>query len=142
MVDWHAGVSPADVTAPGSWSPLEHVRHVAMELHVQAERIARIIAHDEPIVDLIVGTLHVPRNREPVDGALSALVVSADRLCDLIAGVRERDWSRRGHRKEKMVTVDQLMSEAGHEVLHHLREIGQPTCRTDQRLRPAALHSY
>jgi hypothetical protein len=106
------------------WTILEHIAHVRDELHVKANRLARLLSQDLPAVDVDqTGASSGSMVGDTLPAVLVGLALSADRFARLISGMTYDDRSRLGRRLGKPVTAWELVLEGTHEGYHHLTAI-------------------
>lgn len=128
---WESVLARADVrerTSRVVWSPLEYAAHVRDVFDVFDERVALMLAEDEPQFPnwdqdaaAIAGDY---AGRDPM--LLSGeLVAAAARLVARLASVPAEAWERRGMRSNgSSFTVATLVQYLLHDEVHHLVDVG------------------
>lgn len=114
------GALTGRVSANG-WSALEHAGHVRDVVHALDIRLQRVLREDEPTLPETHVTPPAGANEQGVAVVLAALTVSSDQLSGTIATTPASAWSRTGVRRGSAVTALDLVREAVHESVHHLR---------------------
>lgn len=103
------------------WSALEHAGHVRDVVHALDIRLQRVLREEVPTLPETHVTPPSGANEQGVAVVLAALTVSSDQLSGTIATTPPSAWSRTGVRRGSPVTALDLVREAVHECVHHLR---------------------
>jgi hypothetical protein len=121
----HSGAGPEVLRrrVPGDCrSPLEHGAYVCGELRMKAGQLARLRDEDDALLDRVV--IDAPRaadNDEDPDVVLAEIGQHAIHFVKLVVDMPPTIWWRTGRRHRRPVTGLELVREAVHEGVHHLR---------------------
>jgi hypothetical protein len=121
--------------APGWWSALELAGHVRDVLHAKEKRLRRINFEDAPAVGEEHETPPTGVDDQGVQAILSALQYNAEQLARAAESVSGKDWLRTGQRQHAAVTALDLLREAVHEGVHHLRDLDRVLCQAREGFR-------
>ena len=105
-----------------SWSALEHGAHVRDMLHAKASRLERIQDGDRPQIDDVV--IDAPRagdNDRDAEVVLHVLGRNSVRFVKLVVDMPPEAWWQTGRREGREVSALELVREAVHDGVHHLR---------------------
>src|SRR5207248_2046589 len=108
--------------AAGDWTALEHGAHVRDMLHAKASRLQRIRDGDHPVIDEVV--VDAPRAGDSdgdADLVISVLGQNAVRFVKLVVDMPAEAWWFTGRRDGSEVNALDLVREAVHDGVHHLR---------------------
>ncbi|HZU73100.1 MAG TPA: DinB family protein [Acidimicrobiales bacterium] len=122
----------ADTTAarpaPGVWSRQEYLGHIGDVLVWYRGRIEGVLAEDRPVMVGLDWALETDRrryDRQPPERLMSVAVASLRGLAEMLDGLNEGQWARRGIGSEGQErTVLMLARRAVHEAHHHLGDLG------------------
>ena len=106
----------------GRWSALEHAGHVRDVLHALCLRLQRVLREDDPILPATHNTPPSGANEQGPSVILAALAHTAEQLALVIETTPSTEWLRSGLRGTDVVRAIDLVREAAHEGVHHLRE--------------------
>ena len=113
--------------APGVWSALEYAAHVRDVHLVFGERVALMLAQDDPTFedwDQDAAAARGAYGAQDPSAVEAGLVAAADAVSATYAGVEGEQWERRGRRSNGSVfTVDTLARYHLHDVEHHLHDV-------------------
>ena len=113
--------------APRVWSPVEYGGHCRDLIEVLGERVALMLAHDEPTYEDFDGEEAVRRHeywRAAPDHIVHAMESAVARTQDTLARVGPDDWDRTGRRGDGYVfTIGSLCRYIVHDVEHHLVDV-------------------
>ncbi|KRF34269.1 DinB family protein [Nocardioides sp. Soil805] len=128
---WSSVLGRADAAVrpgPGVWSPLEYACHVRDVHRVFAERVALMLARDEPRFanwdqdETALASRYAEQDPASVD---AELVEAAGHVAGLYASVTDEQAGRRGTRSDgSEFTVETLGTYHLHDVLHHAHDVG------------------
>jgi hypothetical protein len=109
------------------WSPLEYMAHTGDAIAWYAERIARVLNEDRPVLNSFDWDAHTAtqryRERHLTDVLTKASGTCASLAAEL-ASLTVAAWEREGTGSDGSArTVAQLTDRAAHEAQHHLRDI-------------------
>ena len=128
---WYGALDGPDAAvrpAPNVWSPLEYACHVRDVHRVFDERVARMLAEDDPsFASWDQDATAVQDGYGGQDPAIVAreLVEATGAVADRYAGVTGDQWSRSGRRSDgARFTVATLGRYHLHDVEHHLYDVG------------------
>jgi SAM-dependent methyltransferase len=131
---------------PATWSVLEYAAHVRDVHRVFDERVALMLAEDEPCFE------NWDQNAAAVEGrygeqepALVAaeLVAAAERVAERYAGVPGRAWERAGRRSNgSRFTVASLGRYHLHDVVHHRHDVAAAARRATVAAYDASAEAY
>lgn len=115
-------------TREDRWSPLEYACHVRDVFRIYHERLARMLAEDDPGFANWDQDLTAVEDRygeqDPAVVAIE-LVLAGNRLADAFEAVRADQWSRTGTRSDGVdFTVDTFGRYFVHDPIHHLVDVG------------------
>lgn len=117
-------VRPAD----NIWSPLEYACHVRDVHLVFDERLARMLAEDDPQFtnwDQDATAVEQEYDQQDPAAVSQALAEAGYAVADRYASVADDQWERSGRRSDGAVfTVGSLGRYHLHDVLHHLYDVG------------------
>lgn len=123
-----AGADAARRPTPGVWSPLEYACHVRDVHRVFAERVALMLAEDQPHFDNWDQdeTARAARYAEQDPATVDVeLVEAAGHAAGVYATVTPATAGRRGVRSDgSEFTVESLGLYHAHDVLHHVHDVG------------------
>jgi len=114
--------------SPTTWSPLEYGAHVRDVFALFARRVADIVTHDRPTLDVI------DHDRAVADGRYNELApndvatdvaANAEALATTLEKLDASDWSRTGTRDGEERSVLDIARRAVHEASHHLLDAGR-----------------
>ena len=103
------------------WSALEHAGHVRDVLHALDIRLQRVLREDEPVLPETHVTPPSGANEQGLAVVMAALTVSTDQFSQTIELTPSAAWGRRALRAGRPVTALDLIREAVHEGVHHLK---------------------
>ena len=113
---------------PGVWSPLEYGCHVRDVFRKFDERVALMLAIDDPSFENWDQDRTALEDDYPsqVPGEVAAqLRHAADALAGRFASVASEQWSRRGFRSDgSSFTVESISRYLMHDPVHHLWDVG------------------
>jgi len=125
-----AGLDRATLTrpeAPGKWSVLAVVRHLADTEIVYGYRVRLTLAHDEPEIpgyDQDLWAKRLGYADEDLAATLDELETARRGTLRLLRGLSEEQWERAGHHAERgRETVRQIFRLLAAHDLVHLRQI-------------------
>lgn len=117
-----------DRPEPSTWSPLEYGCHVRDACRVFADRLALMLAQDDPPFAnwdqdaAAVERAYAAQDPGRVDADLRR---NAAEIADAFAAVRPDQWARTGRRSNGSVfTVATLARYFAHDPVHHLHDVG------------------
>jgi hypothetical protein len=114
--------------AENVWSPLEYACHVRDVHRIFDQRVARMLAEDDPLFDSWDQDATAVQDRyDQQDPATVTreLVEATGAVADRYASVSGTDWDRPGRRSDgARFTVDSLGRYHLHDVEHHLYDVG------------------
>lgn len=117
-----------DRPEPGIWSPLEYGCHVRDACRVFADRLALMLAQDDPqFANWDQDATAVDQDYAAQDPARvqADLRRNADEIAAAFAAVRADQWERTGRRSNGSVfTVATLARYFAHDPVHHLHDVG------------------
>ena len=127
---WFALLADPDAgerTRSDRWSTLEYACHVHDVHQIYHDRVAQMLADDNPLFD------NWDQDQAAVDGRYDGqlpsivgptLVASAYAMSDLYDSVSPMSWQRRGRRSDgHEFTVETLARYQLHDVVHHLHDV-------------------
>lgn len=127
---WRAALARDDARvrpAPQVWSPLEYGAHVRDVLRVFDERLALMLAQDDPpFANWDQDATALADRYDLQDPAVVAdeLAAAAATIADRFDAVRDDEWERPGRRSNGSVfTVATLAAYFLHDVTHHLHDV-------------------
>ncbi|WP_420120800.1 DinB family protein [Nakamurella sp.] len=113
---------------PGTWSPLEYGCHVRDACRIFAERLALMLAQDDPPFanwDQDATAVEQDYAAQDPDRVAADLQANAGEIADAFAAVRADQWERTGRRSNGSVfTVATLARYFAHDPVHHLHDVG------------------
>lgn len=105
------------------WSALQRLTHVADRLHATVARLEHVRRSDDlPRDEVVIDAPHAGDNDWNLRVVLAVLAVDADRLGLLASSMTDADWHRTARRNGHDVSALDLLREAVHASVHHLRE--------------------
>ncbi|HEX7167350.1 MAG TPA: DinB family protein [Acidimicrobiales bacterium] len=107
---------------PTGWSALEHAGHVRDVLHALCIRVQRVLREDDPVLPETHVTPPSGANEQGPGVILAALAHTAEQLAQVVEMTPLTDWYRSGRRAGRTVKAIDLVREAVHEGVHHLKE--------------------
>jgi hypothetical protein len=123
-----AGVSPEHARArigPGTWSIAQLVAHLLDSDLVAADRMKRVIAEDEPVLQAFDETLWIDRlgsQDMPIEEAVNLLVANRHWMTRILRRCTEDDFRRAGmHTEAGRKTLAELVVTGATHLDHHLR---------------------
>lgn len=123
-----ANLSPEQERArpgPGAWSINELVAHLADTDLVYAERMKRVIAEDNPMLQNFDETAWSDRlgyNLGTVEEGVSLIAANRRWMLPILRRCSQADFARAGvHSERGRVTLAELLATVTHHVDHHLR---------------------
>jgi hypothetical protein len=138
---WQQVLLRADVSVrprPDKWSPLEYSCHVRDVFLLFDQRLALILAEDEPNFE------NWDQDRTAIEDDYASQVatqvsaeidVAAQALADRFDSVLPEQWSRRGFRSDgSAFTVETLSKYLMHDPVHHLWDVAAETPRFDEEI--------
>lgn len=141
-----ADPSAGERIRPDRWSTLEYACHVHDVHHVYHDRVALMLAEDDPEFD------DWDQDRAAVEGRYSdqvpaivgpTLVVAAYATSDLYASVPPLSWHRPGRRSNgSRFTVESLARYQLHDVVHHLHDVRHAARAATIRAYDASAEAY
>jgi hypothetical protein len=130
-VAWRGVLRRADVRArpaPTVWSPLEYACHVRDVFRLYDERLAMMIAQDDPLYpNWDQDETAVDDDYPGQDPATVAeeLAAAAGAIADRFDGITGEQWDRRGRRSDgASFTVETFARYFTHDWVHHLHDVG------------------
>lgn len=108
--------------SPGGWTALEHAGHVRDVLHALDIRLQRVLREDDPVLPETHVTPPSGANEQGMAVVLAVLGVSSAQLTRTVELTPATAWSRSAQRARRPVTALDLVREAVHEGVHHLRQ--------------------
>src|SRR5688572_11113237 len=108
--------------SPTGWSALEHAGHVRDVMHALSIRLGRVLTEDSPILPETHDTPPSGANEQGPGVVLAGLAVTVEALAECIETTAATEWHRTGVRRGEQVRAIDLVREAIHEGVHHLRE--------------------
>jgi len=127
-----AGLTPEQLKAfpiPGTWSIHEIVIHVADSDIIGADRMQRIIAMDNPILQSYDETLFTKNlfyHEQSVDDALLMMELNGRQFARVLRCLPESAFSRVGnHTEAGPISLTQMLHRCVNHVEHHLKFIYQ-----------------
>ena len=116
--------------APAVWSPLEYACHVRDVYRLFGERLALMLAEDDPRFanwDQDATALAERYHEQEPAAVFEQLTAHGTAMAERLDGVRGAQWLRPGRRSNGSVfTVDSLGRYVLHDVVHHLHDVGRP----------------
>ena len=113
--------------APGVWSPLEYACHVRDVHGVFADRVARMIAEDEPTFDnwdQDAAAIEGRYGEQDPQTVLVELIAAADHAAAVFSSVPPDAWDRIGNRSNGSVfTVETIGRYYAHDLRHHIHDV-------------------
>jgi hypothetical protein len=110
---------------PGAWSVAELAAHLLDSDLVHADRMKRVIAEDEPVLQAFDENAWVARlGYQAIPVAESVELLSANRrwMTRVLRGCTDADFARAGRHTERgRLTLAELLATSTHHVDHHLR---------------------
>lgn len=123
-----AGLTPDQETArpgPGAWSIAELTAHLLDADLVIADRMKRVIAEDDPVLQAFDENAWVARLGSQATSAGEAVeLLAANRrwMVRVLRGLDDADFARAGRHSERgRVTLAELLATATNHIDHHLR---------------------
>jgi uncharacterized damage-inducible protein DinB len=119
--------SPHDVArpGPGDWSIAELVAHLLDADLVITDRMKRVIAEDEPVLQAFDENAWITRldsHAMPIDEAVSLFAANRQWMARILRRCPESDFSRAGiHSEAGRKTLAELLAGAVGHLDHHLR---------------------
>ena len=127
-----AGLSPQQMKAfpvPGTWSIHQIVVHVADSAVIGADRMQRIIAMDNPILQAYDETLFTKNlfyHEQSVDDALTLMELTGRQMARVLRCLPEAAFARLGnHTEVGPISLLQMLQRNVNHVPHHLKFIEQ-----------------
>jgi hypothetical protein len=114
--------------ADGVWSGVEYAAHVRDVFVLFDRRVARMVAEDDPVLDVVDhdATVTAGGYRDlAVVTVAEELAAAADGLGARLEGLTPDEWARTGTRDGERRTVLEVAQRAVHEGNHHLLDIGR-----------------
>ncbi|MGZ4438225.1 MAG: DinB family protein [Nocardioides sp.] len=113
--------------APHIWSPLEYACHVRDVHTLFGERVALMLAEDDPVFanwDQDATAVEDRYDEQQPAVVAAELLQAAARVADLYEAVEDGQWERPGRRSNgSAFTVDSLGRYHLHDVEHHLGDV-------------------
>jgi hypothetical protein len=129
---WQRVLRSAGVTRrprPDVWSPLEYACHVRDVFRIYDERLARMLAEDDPQYanwDQDATAVAERYGEQSPPEVAQGLVTGAARLAERFDGVRDDQWLRTGTRSDgARFTVESFARYLIHDPVHHLWDVGR-----------------
>jgi hypothetical protein len=115
---------------PGSdvWSAIEYAGHVRDVLVLVDGRVARVLAEQDPELNLVDLEAAVEGGGYRELDAVAVgdeLAAAADRLASALEALAPEDWERSGRRAGEPRSVLEMARRAVHEGSHHLLDVGR-----------------
>jgi len=127
---WRRVLTRADVRdrpQPQVWSPLEYACHVRDVYRVFTQRLARMLAEDDPLFanwDQDATAIEQRYHEQPPQRVSDELAEAGANLADAFAAVDGDAWARTGRRSDgACFTVDTLARYLLHDPAHHLWDV-------------------
>ena len=129
---WHKVLQRPDVRQrprSGVWSPLEYGCHVRDVFRKFDERLALMLAEDDPKFenwDQDKTALEDDYPSQVPSEVATELVHAAESLADRFGAVSSEQWARRGFRSDgSAFTVESIAQYLMHDPVHHLWDVGE-----------------
>lgn len=123
-----AGLNTEQETArpgPGAWSVVELTAHLLDADLVFSDRMKRVIAEDEPVLQAYDENAWVARlgyQGAPAGEAVALLAANRRWLARVLRGLTDADFARAGRHTERgRVSLAELLALATNHIDHHLR---------------------
>lgn len=123
-----SGLSPEQETArpgPGAWSIAELVAHLLDADLVLADRMKRLIAEDEPVLQAFDENAWIARldsQGMPVEEAVNLFVANRQWMTRILKKCSDADFARMGtHSEAGRKSLAEVLATAANHVDHHLR---------------------
>jgi hypothetical protein len=105
------------------WSAIEHGAHVGRAIQAKRNLVECVRLRDGAAVDeVLINAPQVGDNGRDPEVVLESLAQASTPMVMLVLGMAPGDWSRVGLRNGSSVDVLELVREAVHEGVHHLRD--------------------
>ena len=109
--------------APGKWSIVELLRHLADNEVIWAYRVRVVVAEDEPTIPAYDQDLWFSRlgyGQSDFEESLTLIRVVRSSTCRLLRSLTPEQWRRTGHHVERgRQDLDQIVRlQAGHDLVH------------------------
>jgi hypothetical protein len=115
--------------APGKWSPLEVVAHIADAEILYADRLTRVLGMDQPALpsmDPDTVQARLPGNQRDLAEELALISTIRTRMLRILQGVNPGDFQRIGHHSEAgPLTAETLLTRVVRHLPHHAEIIRQ-----------------
>ncbi len=114
---------------PGGWNVLETMCHIRDSADITLTRVQRILAEDQPLLpnfDPQEGAQRRNYKRQNLAAEFEAYLGQRKALMELLAGVSEEQWQRRGtHSAYGSITLLELMVFTTWHDLNHIEQVAR-----------------
>jgi hypothetical protein len=115
-----------DQSPPGEWTPRQIVHHLADTEVIRSTRLRFLLSEGDDYLPALYEEGFAARlqYQRPLDTSLALLRAAAEANLELLAGLSEEDWTRRGEQSDGMpITVEDWLRRAASHCYEHAEQL-------------------